>query len=199
MKKIIIIIFISFIMFVNSKYVLAHKVNVYGYAENGKVFVEAYFVDGTKAKNSLVEVFDAKTSKLLLVGKTNEKGEFSFKIPKLTSLKLVLTASMGHKNDYVITEEEIKDALKNISEKKVDNDEKSIHDNSVRNWCQQISLREIETIVDKVVERKLQPLKNILLKIEHSTHKPTTTEIIGGIGYIMGLMGIIMYFKNRKK
>jgi nickel transport protein len=28
---------------------------------------------------------------------------------------------------------------------------------------------------------------------------PTVTEIFGGIGYIIGLMGIAAYFKNRRK
>ena len=98
-------------LILTSSTVLAHKVSIYAYAEDGMVFAEGYFSDGTRTRNSLVEVFDAKTGKKLLEGKTDNKGKFSFKIPKATSLKLVLHASMGHRNDYTLSAKEVKEAM----------------------------------------------------------------------------------------
>jgi nickel transport protein len=38
------------------------------------------------------------------------------------------------------------------------------------------------------------------MKLIRDTRKdgPSITEIIGGIGYIFGLFGLVMYFKSRK-
>ncbi len=59
MKKLYFLLVVVFSILPTFSY--AHKVSVYGYAEDGMVFVEGYFVDGSKAKNSSVEVFDAET------------------------------------------------------------------------------------------------------------------------------------------
>jgi len=56
---------------------------------------------------------------------------------------------------------------------------------------------EIEAIVEKVTDRKMQPVMKMLVKLQKNIEKPGITEIIGGIGYILGIMGIIMYFKSR--
>ncbi|NOY65083.1 MAG: hypothetical protein GXO97_06790 [Nitrospirae bacterium] len=192
----------------------AHRVNVYGYAEDGKVFVEGYFVDGTKAMNSLVEVFDAETGEKLLEGKTNKEGVFSFKIPKLTALKLVLTASMGHKNDYTISREEVAEALgrSGTSQESTVRSQQSPVSSEQSEASKQragqkeevtaegaVSSKEIEQVVAKVLDRKLLPIKNILLKMQEEASRPGMTEIIGGIGYIMGIMGIVLYFKSKNR
>ncbi len=179
----------------------AHRVNVYGYAEDGKVFVEGYFVDGTKAMNSLVEVFDAETGEKLLEGKTNKEGLFSFRIPRLTALRLVLTASMGHKNDYIISREEVAEALgqSGVNSQKAEvSKQRTGQNDEVAAERVVVSSEEIERIVERVLERKLQPIKNILLRMQQEASRPGMTEIIGGIGYIMGIMGIVLYFKSRR-
>ena len=76
--------------------VWAHKVNVFAWVEGDTVFVEGYFPGGKKSQDSLVEVFNPAGTKLL-EGRTNKKGEFSFKIPERTDLKIVLTSSMGQR------------------------------------------------------------------------------------------------------
>lgn len=181
----------------------AHKVSIYAYAEDGMVFSEGYFADGTRSRNSLIEVIDTKTGKKLLEGKTDNDGKFSFKIPKATSLKLILHASMGHQNDYTLDEEELREAM-GVSKAE---DREQITESSPRlpeptsplSATSEVSSSEIEAIVGKAIDSKLQPVIRMLLKLQENSEKPGITEILGGIGYIMGLMGIVMYFKSRGK
>jgi len=53
--------------------------------------------------------------------------------------------------------------------------------------------------MERVIDRKLKPVMGILVKLREDSEKPRLTEIIGGIGYIVGLMGIAMYLKSRRK
>ncbi len=188
----------------------AHKVSVYAYAEDGKVFAEGYFSDGTRTRNSLIEVFDAKTGEKLLKGKTDNEGKFSFNIPKATSLKLVLHASMGHRNDYTLSAKEVKEAMglresgvrSQKSEVRKQTEERSSRlskSATPMTIASGVSSAEIETIVERIMDRKLQPVITILLKLKENSEKPGLTEILGGIGYIIGLMGIAMYFKSRRR
>jgi nickel transport protein len=61
-----------------------------------------------------------------------------------------------------------------------------------------ISESEIEAIVESAVDKKLQPVMRMLVKLQESSGKPGITEIVGGIGYIIGILGIVAYFKARK-
>jgi nickel transport protein len=191
----------------------AHKVSIYAYAEDGMVHSESYFVDGTKAKNSIVEVFDEKNGTKLLEGKTDEEGKFSFKIPKATSLKLVLHASMGHQADFTLGEDEVREAMgvkqppKSTSVKIPSKSESSAATKTQKKETAGVSVSElkgisksdIETIVENVLDRKLKPMERMLVMLQESSGKPRITEIIGGIGYIIGILGIIAYFKARRR
>ena len=86
---------------------MAHKVNIFAYVEKGVVFTESYFPDGKKVEEGIVEVLDG-SGKKLLEGKTDKEGLFSFPLPaKKEDLTIVLNASMGHKNSFVLKKSEM--------------------------------------------------------------------------------------------
>jgi len=191
----------------------AHKVNIYAYAEDGMIHSESYFVDGTKCKNSPVEVLDEKTGARLLEGKTDENGKFTFKIPKVASLKLVLHASMGHQNEYTLGKDEVSESVgekqpqKEVKEteksssrpaKNIIKTDKSPAGNGDSSAPGGMSAPEMEAVIEKVVDSKIKPVMGVLVKLQESSEKPRLTEIIGGIGYIVGLMGLAMYLKKRR-
>ncbi len=86
--------------------VLAHKVNIFAYVEGKTVYTESYFPDGRPVGGGTIEVMDRHDTRLL-TGKTDEKGLFSFPLPKKEDLTIVINASMGHKNSYLLKESEM--------------------------------------------------------------------------------------------
>ena len=68
---------------------LAHKVNLFAYAGKGTVFTESYFPDGRAVEKGKVLVYDSK-DQLLLEGETDTDGLFSFDIPKVDALTIVI-------------------------------------------------------------------------------------------------------------
>jgi len=87
---------------------LAHKVNIFAYVDNGVVYTESYFPDGRPVENGAIEVHDSQGHKLL-EGVSDKEGLFSFKVPKKDDLTIVINASMGHKNNFILKKEEIGD------------------------------------------------------------------------------------------
>jgi nickel transport protein len=85
---------------------LAHRVNIFAWVEGDKVLVECKYPDGTKVKEGVIRVFDS-AGKELLNGKTNDKGEFSFKVPKVDDLKIVLEAGMGHRGEWPLSKQDL--------------------------------------------------------------------------------------------
>jgi len=183
----LILFFASILIISISLPVLAHKVIIFAWVEGDTVFTESKFSGGREATGARVLVFD-RAGKQLLEGKTNNKGEFSFKIPKLTDLRIVLNAGMVHKAEWRIPESEIKEA--GVSEKKRAGESSQPIDVG-------LSKEEIKELIEESLDRKLRPI--VRMMTESQSKGPSVTEIIGGIGYIFGLMGVAIYFRNRGK
>ncbi len=210
--------------FVFAKQSYAHKVNIFAYAEDGRIHAEGYFVDGSKCKNSRIEVIDDKSGEKLAEGYTDDNGQYVVDIPRATSFKLILHAGTGHQNEYVLKEDEVKEALPQKKDKEKEEEkapEQGVKDPQVsetqkahvepkagqgealpRARHKEVAAEtplscELDAAVEKVVDRKLQPVMRILLNLQEKSAKPGLTEILGGIGYIIGILGIVAYFKGR--
>jgi len=54
-----------------------------------------------------------------------------------------------------------------------------------------------EETLNRALERQLAPIKAMLA--ESREDRITLTDIIGGIGYIIGIFGLLGYFLSRKR
>ena len=161
---------------------LAHKVTIFAWVEGDRIFTESKFSGGRKAIGARVAVFDREATQLL-EGKTDQKGEFSFKIPKLTDLRIVLNAGTGHRAEWTITESEITQA---------GYQEQTLEITTPRQGSGNPGLgkQEVQELIDESLDRRLTPIMKMLAGLQ--TKGPSMTEVIGGIGYIMGLMGVAL-------
>ena len=176
----------------------AHKVMIFAWVEGDTVHTESKFSGGKKVKKGDVIVYDLQGNRLL-EGKTNEHGEFSFKIPKKTALKIVLLAGMGHRGEWTVPLEEIQGISSETSETTTNHStiakepEKQTRSVSVTN----LSPDDIQLAFEKALDKKLT---TVIKKLAESReHGPTVKDILGGIGYILGLVGVASYFHYRRK
>ena len=107
-RRYLLILTLGVAIFAISSTALAHKVNIFAYVDNGVVYTESYFPDGRAVENGAIEVHDSQGHKLL-EGVSDNEGLFSFKVPKKDDLTIVINASMGHKNNFILKKEEIGD------------------------------------------------------------------------------------------
>ena len=186
----------------------AHKVTIFAWVEGDTVHTQSKFSGGKRAKDSTVVVYD-KEGNQLLEGKTNDNGEFSFKIPKKTDLKVALKASMGHLAEWTIPAEEIKAVADPIESGMPEPgiqtptqggppsvDAKPSGEPPVKTAVG-LSREEIKGLIDNSLERKLAPITDMLA--DSLEREPTVGDVIGGVGYIFGLAGVALYFGNRRK
>lgn len=188
----------------------AHKVNIFAYVEGAKIMTESYFNDGAPCKDSIIQVFDQE-GKEILKGQTDIKGIFSFDIASLPQkdmdLTIVLTASLGHKAKYTLKATEF-DAMIPQKDSSDYNTTKTIDvkkaDDNIRHADVKASTpleteqvqKVIEESVENAVEKSTKSLKRAFVQMEKRVR---FSDIIGGIGYIFGIMGLILFFKRRNK
>ena len=196
-KLYLFLIFIFLIIIMMDVSIFAHKVNVFAYVDGDKIYSESYFNDGKKCVDSKIEVFDNQGN-TLIEGLTNQEGIFSFETPSEDvidgDLKVVLTASMGHRAEYIIPANELGGITGIIKEKS----EESIP--AVSPEISSFDLKEIQSLIEDALDEKLEPIMREMREIKKSQEDIISpTEIIGGIGYIIGIFGIVAYFLSRKK
>ena len=100
-------IFTVIILITLSGTALAHKVNIFAWVAGDTVYCETYFPDGRPVIDGKVSVLD-KNENELLTGRTDQKGLYHFKIPKIADLTIVIKASMGHRNSFTLKETDLK-------------------------------------------------------------------------------------------
>jgi nickel transport protein len=192
MRKIFFLI--SLIIFFLEGSVEAHKVSVYAYRVGDKVFGESYFMDGSPCKKSIIEVFNPKGEKLW-EGTTDEKGKFNFNTSERKALRIVLLAGEGHRAEYFL------EALERESDKKRTMSERSeVQEKQKKSEFSEASIKrdELRKIIDDVMEAKFQGIKAEIMDLHKKMDKVALRDIIGGVGYIFGIWGLIMFLRRKK-
>jgi nickel transport protein len=201
MRHYISVLIIAFVLLPQG-YALAHKVNIFVYAEDEKVWVEGYFADGKKAKKSAVLVYD-ENGVVIQKGKTDNLGTFSFKPIMKTDLRVVLQTGTGHQAEYTLHASELTGLEKSdapsatpaLSPKKVTSERQSGVSGQQDNLAA-LDEEALKAAVRQAVAEASKPLARSLTEMQE---KVALTEILGGIGYIFGILGIIFYLKSKKE
>jgi len=189
------LIFFIMVYIAGTGSVWAHRVILFAWVEGDRVFTESKFSGGKRVKQGDVIVYDSEGNQLL-EGKTDDKGEFSFGVPKKTSLKIVLIAGMGHRGEWTIPVSELEDVAG--PQTKITPSQKAVRKKTGKQpEISHLSSNEIRLTVEEAIDKRLKPVMKILVELREN--RPTFRDIFGGIGYILGLLGVAAYFNYRRK
>jgi nickel transport protein len=177
----------------------AHRVNVFAYVDGDAVQIECSFSKSQKVRNGKLTLTDMETGAILLEATTDEQGVFRFRptsefLQTGHSLNILLNAGEGHQNDWQISAEELKaltpaDQTVSAQQTLLSSTEDTAALNSA------LTAAELEALIGRVVDAKLAPVRQALARQEDNG--PELKDIIGGIGWILGLLGIAMYMSRR--
>ncbi len=181
----------------------AHKVSVFAWQDGEKIVTEARFSRGNPARNSTISVIELKTGKQILSGTTDANGLFSFPIPRTDAkeLKIIVDAGDGHKNswNYTLEDSAANDQGSPLPQAKAAAGPASdfpASGKSPDNTLQTLTAPQLTEIIDKALDKKLAPINRTLA--ESTDRGPTMQDILGGIGYLVGLAGIVAYMQSLK-
>ena len=187
----------------------AHKVTVFAWVEGDTVHVESKFSGGRKAVAAPVEVYDNQGN-LLLKGVTDDQGTFAFKAPQKTEMKVVLLAGMGHRGEWTIQLSDFENTdvsapsqlpkTDSLSPPMTDKDQENRYAPSQTDPplpTEFVTADEIRSMVEEAIDKKLKPVMKSLADMRQSG--PSLTDILGGIGYIIGLVGVAAYVSSKRR
>jgi cobalt/nickel transport system permease protein len=180
----------------------AHKVNLFAWYDGKMILAEGYFSSGNKAMDSTILVLDSG-GKEVFHGMTDKKGEFSFKPPGNGEYHLVLEAGMGHRAEALVSVQGMESGTaapeagqagpQTAGSPELKGDGQAAED--AHKGTATLTSTEFEQILD----RKLNPIKEQLLRLAEQGDRVNFRDVVAGLGYIAGLMGLAMYLTQRKR
>ena len=184
--------------------VWAHRLNVFAFVDGGEIQVESSFSRGNPARQGKVEVSDGATNVAVVTGVTGEDGIFRFPMPdgvrsRGHDLIVRVNAGEGHQGEWRIPAAELgRPAVDAVAVVRQLQGEAAASPLAASQSGQTISLtpQELEQIIDAALEQKLAPIRQMLA--DQYSAGPSLRDIIGGIGWLIGLAGIAAYFKSRR-
>ncbi len=187
---------------------LAHRFIMAAWIEGQEIFVEAAFSDGSLANAATIKIFAADGTEPLVVGQTDENGQYSCAIPQNTALRVWGDAGMGHQGEELIGKEDVAAAFVSSSPEPATKPAvaASSSQGSSSQACQTASVpgmlamdpAELSRIVEAAVEKKLRPIVRQLATAEQ--HRGIDIrDIFSGLGYILGLVGLGTYLGYRRR
>lgn len=178
----------------------AHRVTIFAWVEGDVVHTESKFSGGKPVKAGTVLVYDAQSGDKLLEGATDDKGAFSFKASRTASLRIELLAGMGHKGEWIVNREEF-DVKEGAGTSSDDSRTAGVSKGSEAAQPEHRTpfiMQEVEEAFERALDRKLSPMMKFLAQSQNQ-QGPNVRDVIGGIGYIFGLVGLGAYLHFRRK
>lgn len=194
---------LSLLLFFTANNAQAHKLNMFAYVEGEDVYIEVYFADGKRAKNSKIKVYDPQ-SQLLYSSITDDEGGHQFAIPQKTELKIVVDAGMGHQTEYTLPVSEFSDEqnsnivatnVKTSSQKTADVVTETVPAIAA-SAPPNMDMDQLKPLITRAVSQAVKPLQREISELKNKT---SVSDLIGGVGYIFGLLGLFAYMDARKK
>lgn len=187
---------IIFYIFLWPTTVYAHKVKLFATAAGDVISGYAYFPGGGRITNMPIQV-QTTDGHLLGTILTNTQGEFTYTVTQKSAHTFLLDTGDGHQASYTVKAEELSDNLPTPPNHSKLLTPKSIAATSpvpVNSTTVEtaISPQELEKLLDKAI----RPLRE---QLETYQEKIYLHDILGGIGYIFGIMGLIFYWGTHQK
>jgi nickel transport protein len=183
---------------------LAHQVSIFAWVQGDTIHTQSKFMGGKRPNQALVEIFD-ETGVLLLTGRTDAQGQCSFPVPRKSDLKIVLSAGMGHRAVWTLSRQEFQEASTQGSIAHEPNTGSSVESDHPRQMMVDAARSphdgytnaEIVDLVESTLDKKLAPLMAKIVELDQK--RLTFSDILGGLGYIVGLVGLAAYMQYHRK
>lgn len=204
----------------------AHGLNVFAWLENDRILARCDFGRGRPAADATITVRDSVDDRELFSGKTGKDGGISFPVPEVVrqghGLRIIADAGAGHRGEWTMDASELYSAASlaaGFDEAAIQAQKNAVAAQTARAASapasppqaapqkndihpigapddNAITKTQIRDIVHEALELKLAPIRQEIAA--RTSSGPTFAEIIGGIGWIIGLVGIGLYFKARR-
>jgi nickel transport protein len=169
---------------------LAHKMKVFAAAEGATISGYAYFNGDSRAIGSRVKAVGAD-GRPVFEGRTDEQGRFAFPVAQRMDYRITVDGDDGHAASFTIAAAELPDGLP------APDGAAPVPAAAPPSAAipQPAAGDDLRAFVEQSVSRQIRPLRE---QIDAYQEKIWWHDVIGGIGYIVGLAGLAFGWASRR-
>ena len=177
----------------------AHKLKLFATVEGAAIRGYAYFPGGGRAKDVAVRVLGPGDAKLGET-RTDGKGDFAFEATVRCDHRLVAETADGHRAEFLVEAAELPDTVP--PPPTADRPGAEPAKPSTRGAERPVPGTaappgpELRSLVEQAVSRQMRPLRE---QLEAYEERRRLQDVLGGIGYIVGIAGIVFYFLGARR
>ncbi len=153
----------------------AHELNVFATVESGVIHARVTYRDGTPAKNAQVSIHGPQNENLASLS-ADADGRVEYQTVEHVRHVVIAETEDGHRAQFDISADQL-------------GSESSPHG-------VHIEPHDLDARIAGAVAKEIRPLREQLDQYEQSTR---FRDILGGIGFIVGLAGVVALVKANKK
>lgn len=170
--------------------VLAHKIQVFAFADGDRIEGSAYFAGGGAASGAAVRVLDAQGG-LLAELVPDSEGGFSYRAQAPVDHLVVAETGDGHRAEWRVSAAELAPGFPGTPTQGMEpaspGPELAPKDPPADT--------ELAALIEQAVARQVRPLRQELIAAQGQAR---LRDILGGIGYILGLAGVLAWWRSRR-
>ncbi len=177
----------------------AHKLKVFATAEGDRIEGEAYFVGGAKAAGASIVIADADGRELSRL-MPDAEGRFSYQVSRRMDYQVIADSQDGHQARWTIRADELAAGLPpaDAAEATPVAAEKAMPVPMKQSEAETSGLAPaaVVALVERSVARQIRPLRE---EIEAYGEQVRMRDILGGLGYIVGIAGLGLWWRSRRQ
>lgn len=151
----------------------AHALHIFALTDGQHLLGRAYFGENLPAVREEVMLYGER-AELVAKTQTDDMGRFVFELPKRQDYTVIIEGMEGHRAEHHLAAQEIPE-------------------NTVPNLPADSA--ELQTLISKAVRQEIQPLRE---QLDRYSLRIYWHDVLGGIGYILGLSGLFFYFQAKR-
>ncbi|MEH6473164.1 MAG: hypothetical protein V7752_18155 [Halopseudomonas sp.] len=176
--------------------VQAHLLKVFVYADGERLQGSVYFTGGVAAAGAQIRILGDNDA-LLAELSPDSQGEFGYTVSTRRDYRVVADTGDGHRAEWTVAADELVSDLSTAQAKlaaapTVLGDEPSSTSNRS---CSSLSDNELAALIERAVAAQVGPLRRELQAYGDRTR---LADIVGGIGFIFGLAGTLLWWRSRR-
>lgn len=188
----------------------AHSLHVFAMGTGDVIDGYAYFGGGARPHAAEIQLLD-DAGRVIFAGKTDDQGEFKLRVSHRQDYVIEANSGDGHIASFKINGDELSDQLPsgndriNIQVNPIDTasstqsgkpqQSSTTIANNGSGTTVTLSRNELDDLINAAVSRHVRPLREQLVAYED---KVRFSDLLGGIGVIVGIFGALAWFKAGK-
>jgi len=172
----------------------AHSIYIFAFPEGTRIYTNSYFGGKAKVRGGQVSMTTV-SGEVLATAQTDDQGEACFERPEpVQDLLFIVEASGGHRAEFKLPAVELTGLPENLTGR-----ESSAEQPPATIAASDLSAGCPELLTSDDLHKALSPIMLKLAEMESAQNSSVTLkDIIGGLGWLIGLAGAALWASGRK-